>query len=229
MKKFIKNPLVILAVAVVLLAGSSIGATRAAVVYQSARDDITFRTAQIGVELRENGKSLGEDNTLSLGFDDNKFVIGKTFTENVSVVNNSSEEYKYDEYVRVIVTKSWVNADGTKNTTLAPELIQLGIEDGWVPVEGSNKEQTTYYMLNPLEFGKEAKLINSLTVKDEITKHITNTTSGQTITTTYDYNGKSFMIEVEVDAVQTHNAKDAIKAAWGIDVTVSEDGTISLQ
>ena len=39
----------------------------------------------------------------------------------------------------------------------------------------------------------------------------------------------NFNLEAEVDAVQTHNAKDAIKSAWGIDVNVASDGTISLQ
>ena len=36
-----------------------------------------------------------------------------------------------------------------------------------------------------------------------------------TITTTYEYDGASFVLEATVDAVQTHNAEDAIKSAWG--------------
>ena len=39
----------------------------------------------------------------------------------------------------------------------------------------------------------------------------------------------AFEIEAEVDAVQTHNAEDAIKSAWGVDVSVSEDGALSLR
>ncbi|MFR0951708.1 MAG: hypothetical protein ACLSGK_02280 [Lachnospiraceae bacterium] len=47
-----------------------------------------------------------------------------------------------------------------------------------------------------------------------------------TITYTYKYNGNyTFHIDAEVDAVQTHNAKDAIKSAWGVDVNVSDDET----
>lgn len=53
---------------------------------------------------------------------------------------------------------------------------------------------------------------------------------GKTITYTYKYNGYTFHIDAEVDAVQTHNAKDAIKSAWGVDVNVSDDETtMSLQ
>ena len=40
----------------------------------------------------------------------------------------------------------------------------------------------------------------------------------------YTYNGYKFCLEAEVDAVQMHNAEDAIKSAWGVDVTVSDDG-----
>ena len=51
----------------------------------------------------------------------------------------------------------------------------------------------------------------------------------KTITTTYEYDGYQFNIEAEVDAVQTHNAVDAIKSAWGVDVNVSSDNHLSLR
>ena len=58
----------------------------------------------------------------------------------------------------------------------------------------------------------------------------TRTEEGTVITTEYAYDGYSFQVEVEADAVQTHNAADAIKSAWGVDVNVSEDGnSISLR
>ena len=50
-----------------------------------------------------------------------------------------------------------------------------------------------------------------------------------TITTTYEYDGAQFVLEATVDAVQTHNAKDAIKSAWGVDVNISDDGALSLE
>ena len=42
-----------------------------------------------------------------------------------------------------------------------------------------------------------------------------------TITYEYVYDGYKFFLEAEVNAVQTHNAADAIKSAWGVDVNVS--------
>ena len=47
--------------------------------------------------------------------------------------------------------------------------------------------------------------------------------------TTFNYDGVKFNLEAEVDAVQTHNAADAIKSAGGVDVNVAGDGSISLK
>ena len=44
-----------------------------------------------------------------------------------------------------------------------------------------------------------------------------------------EYDGAQFVLEATVDAVQTHNAKDAIKSAWGVDVNISDDGALSLE
>lgn len=48
------------------------------------------------------------------------------------------------------------------------------------------------------------------------------------ITTTYDYDGTQFRLAAEVDAVQTHNAEDAIWSAWGRRVSVGADGSLTL-
>ena len=49
-----------------------------------------------------------------------------------------------------------------------------------------------------------------------------------TVTTVYEYDGAMFVLEAEVDAVQTHNAADAIRSAWGVEVTLEEDGALRL-
>ena len=242
MKKLIKNPLVILAVAIILLVGSSVGATRAALIYQSYRDVVTFSTAEIHCQLLENSdvvedsEDLSDDGTtkikqslLSWVGEGESINIGQTYEEKLTVVNNSSEDYAYDEYVRVIVTKSWMNEDGTKNTTLDPSLIDLHILDGWYYDESaSTSEQEIYYLAIPLENGYSVDLSDTITINNEITKIVsTSDEKNGFITTTYEYNGEYFSLEVEVDAVQTHHAVDAIKGAWGIDVTIDENGAIS--
>lgn len=76
---------------------------------------------------------------------------------------------------------------------------------------------------------------DQLTIDDDIAEKITTTESTETIngktcttiTTTYDYDGAQFRVEVQVDAVQEHNAVDAIWSAWGRHVTVT-DGMLTL-
>ena len=63
-----------------------------------------------------------------------------------------------------------------------------------------------------------------------MTRHLPEghlTANGSRITTTYDYDGARFCLEATVDAVQEHNAEDAIWSAWGRRVTV-HNGTLSL-
>ena len=61
-------------------------------------------------------------------------------------------------------------------------------------------------------------------------RNVTKKVDGNTIRYTYKYDGYSFHVDAEVDAVQTHNAQEAIKSAWGVDVSVNDDETVlSLQ
>ena len=70
-------------------------------------------------------------------------------------------------------------------------------------------------------------------IDDSIGKKVTTTPTEENgvkkKVTTFNYDGVKFNLEAEVDAVQTHNAADAIKSAWGVDVNVAGDGSISLK
>ena len=99
------------------------------------------------------------------------------------------------------------------------------------------RERTVLYYSKLLyaegEGASETSLFaDSLTIDDSIAKKVSQETKKDgnytTIITTYDYDGVSFRIEVEVDAVQEHNAQDAVWSAWGKRVTVNEDGSLSL-
>ena len=61
--------------------------------------------------------------------------------------------------------------------------------------------------------------------KNQLSTMYTKVEDKKTIKYQYTYNGYTFTLDAEVDAVQTHNAKDAIKSAWGIDVNVNDDET----
>ena len=63
---------------------------------------------------------------------------------------------------------------------------------------------------------------STLTINADLPYTVKTETVGNVTTTTYIYDDVTFQIEATVDAVQTHNARDAIKSAWGL-----TDGDIS--
>ena len=68
-----------------------------------------------------------------------------------------------------------------------------------------------------------------LSTRSQLEERITDANGWTTVRTAYDYDGATFVVEAEVDAVQTHNAQSAIKSAWGVDVEVAGDGTLRLR
>ncbi|MCI8402041.1 MAG: hypothetical protein HFI38_08165 [Lachnospiraceae bacterium] len=176
-------------------------------------------------------------------------IPGKKYEEALSVSNSGD----IDEYVRVTIYKYWLNADGSKLQELSPAMIQLnllcdatGVDNGWLLDEkltnseyapGEREfpgERTVLYYNTPLAVEEiSAPFSDMISIDGSIASYVTQekvTENGYTtITTTYKYDGVSFRIEVEADAVQTHNAEDAVMSAWGREVSVSEDGILSLR
>ena len=199
----------------------------------------------IGVSLLENDKVVSSRDYVSnnewkgtsegtlltnlLGKDET-FTPGKKYNEAISVKNSGT----IDTFVRVIITKSWQDEEGKKNTELSPELIELNFltDNGWLVADAqSTKERTVLYYTKAVAAGDSTPaLSDTIRINPSIAKDVTKHVDGNTITYTYKYDGYTFHLDAEVDAVQTHNAKDAIKSAWGVDVNVSDDETImSLQ
>ena len=245
MKKLNKKTIVLLAAAAVLLLSSAVGSTRAALTYYSESFQAEVTVSNIGVSLLENGNVVSyknyvgdnkwdeKDGTLFEGMFDEGFTLGETYNEVLQVKNSGA----IDAYVRVILTKKWVDAEGNVDQTLDPELIQLPVGgDGWVVDENaSTKERTVLYYTTPVkaEEGTTSAFTSTFRVnpalQTKVVEKTETTDAGTTVVYEYEYNGYSFNVEAEVDAVQTHNAADAIKSAWGVDVTVDANGAISLQ
>lgn len=239
-KSFPAKPTLLLAAAGVLLLGSTIGSTRAALTYYSENYSAQMNMSSIGVTLLENGTAVGHrDYTADGTWDEaegtealltnmlgegEKLVPGKTYTEKLTVQNSGN----IDTFVRLIVTKSWQN-DAGKNTELSPELIELNLTDGsgWVEDESeSTAERVVLYYTNAIAAGELTKAaIDGIRIDNQIADKVTKVVDGNTIRYVYDYDGYTFNLEAEADAVQTHNAADAIKSAWGVDVSVSADET----
>lgn len=175
--------------------------------------------------------------------------LGQTYKEELKVQNTGT----INQYVRVTIYKYWVDVkeetidgetvltDGGKRRDLDTDYIDLNVltDTGWIEdTASSTDERTVLYYSRLLEAGQESALFaDTLTINDDIAtigshtdeKTVTRADGRTytTYTTTYDYNGVKFCIEARVDAVQEHNAQDAIWSAWGKRVTIT-DGVLSL-
>lgn len=231
-----KMTYMLLAAAMVLLLGSALGSTRAALTYYSENYTAQIRVGQIGVSLLENGNTVTRrdydgdkwvetsgallENMLDKEAKE-KLILNKSYEEELTVENSGS----IDEYVRVRIYKYWTKGEGDnkkKVTSLSPDLIKLNLINGgqWInPDAGAkNKECTELYYKGILPQGqKTAAFADTITIDGQIAEDVTITTKDNIITTTYKYDGVEFHLDVEVDAVQTHNAQDAIMSAWGVD------------
>lgn len=227
-----KTTYVLLALAMVLLLGSALGSTRAALTYYSENYSAEITVNQIGVSLLENGEVVSSRNYENdkwneasgkllqnmLG-ENEKLKLGKKYDETLSVTNSGT----IDQYVRVRIYKYWMKEDGkSKETTLSPDLIDLKLVNSgqWINPnpDAENQECTELYYKGILPAGSStADFADGIVIDGKIAGEVEVTQEGNVITTTYKYDGVQFHVDVEVDAVQTHNAQDAIRSAWGVD------------
>ena len=244
-----------LIVAAGLLIFSTVGGARAALTYYSQTYSTQFDMFDIGITLLENDNPVHQRNfdakdhafheagsQLLLNWPEGQgFEFGKTYEEKLAVQNTGT----IDEYVRLTVRKYWakVSEDGTvtKRTDLDPSLIKVNFinEEQWLrdsQFSDDKTERTVLYYAKPIAKGEKTVPATDWITVDTNVKAVLESVDVQksadgaktVITTTYTYNGLNFVLEAEADGVQTHNAVDAIKSAWGRDVTVSADGTLSL-
>ncbi len=228
--------------AIGLLVFASVSGVRAALT-PTARYQSHMEMREIGVALVENGNDVPNGGTLlaDIPGEGRQLQPGAAYREELAVRNTGD----IDEYVCLRVWRYWVK-DGKKQTQLDPSLIRLTMPEdtGWICAgTGENGEQTVFYYTKPLKSesdsaaaaadkvtlpavtqltvdGKVAQMVDQASEKDPQTGRVT-------VTWTYVFDGAEIALEAEADAVQTHNAKDAMKSAWGIDA--SFDGTTLTQ
>ena len=231
-----KMPYLLLALAVLMLLGSAVGSTRAALTYYSQNYVAEITVSQIGVSLLENGAVVSSRDynknewkttsnrgggsasgalLLNMMGEGEKLALNKKYEEKLTVKNSGM----IDEYVRVRIYRYWMK-DGQKVTTLSPDLIDLNFinTDKWVKNPEQTTECTELFYKGILKSGRETKpFADTIRIDGKLASEARIETNGNVITTTYKYDGVEFHVDVEVDAVQTHNAQDAIKSAWGVD------------
>ena len=173
---------------------------------------------------------------------DTSFQIGKKYPFVITAQNSGTiDQYLrvtvYRYWVQVgsgekISTKGWFHGLSGSSTKIIsdeydPSLIRTGYltEDynsaNWIlDSAASTAERSVYYYRGILAADDpSAPLYDSLWVDPSVAQiaTVTTTTEGdKTITTyTYAYDGYGFVVQAEVDAVQTHHAREAVLSAWG--------------
>lgn len=245
-KSFLTKSFLLFGAAAALLLASTVGSTRAALTYYSENYEMRIEVPSIGVSLVENGEVVGSRNYVGnewkesggellehmLIEENEKVVLGRKYDEALSVRNSGT----IDSYVRVILYKNWTK-DGEKvaDTELSPDLIELNLTgSGWIVDEdASTPERTVLYYTSILRSGQDTSAFSDwlridASIGDKVTETRTTADGWTTVTTEFAYDGYRFNIKAEADAVQTHNAVDAIRSAWGVDVSIGENGSLSL-
>lgn len=251
-KEFLRSPkatVIAFVLAMGLLLFSSVGGARAALTYFSDSYTSRVQMESIGVTLVENGQAVSNRDYKSASdgsWDENtgallagmlaegeQLQLGRHYKEELCVRNSGT----IDQYVRVNLYKYWLDKDGEKQRDLAPSLIGLNLvnigSDWLVDEESSTTERTVLYYSKVLESGKTSSLFaDSLAIDSIVGTKVTQTATKEgkytTIKTVFDYDGVRFCVEARVDAVQDHNAEDAIWSAWGRKVSIS-NGALSLK
>lgn len=256
-KKLPLGYLAMFALTIGLLILTTVEGASSSLTYESDKYESEYQMEHIGITLLENGSDVGHRDYYTVGEKgestesgwkvDSKplfesitdFQIGRTYDEVFNVKNSGG----IPEYVRVIVYKYWIDSDGNKVQALNPDYIECGFvsngTNNWlIDSEESTTERTIFYYTDILEVGQETKpFMNTLKISDDvkkgyktITEKVENedkTKTNYKITYSYQYDGYTFCVEMEADAVQTHNAADAVRSAWGNKVTINA-GKLSL-
>lgn len=211
------------AIAAALIIGGAVGVTKAAPTYVSNNYRAEVEVPDLGTALVENGEDVGDEGLLQ-GITGN-VKPGKKYDEVLAVRNTRNS----DEYVRVTVRKYWTDKDGNKLRDRDTDLIDLEFDTtgGWTIDDGSTTdERTVLYYAHVLPVGRTSDpFTKSLTISKDlpvlVTQEREEVDGGTVITTTYTYDDVLFVVEADVDAVQTHSPVEAILSAWGVDVILS--------
>lgn len=248
----LKNPLFVLAAGVLLVAGSLAGATKAAIPDTPTPTSVSFSTAKLNVALQEK---QGEDyvtiqETRNADGSLNPDQLGKLTLPAFASIDDGSTmpdpSVKYDEdvqikntgdcdeYARVVVYKTWFSdGESCDPAVVKPSVINLNLKEetagDWI-IKNTSDTCTTYYYKKPLTPGQEVQLLDSISFEKDILNMVaveTTVEEGTRVDLVYDYDGKTFEVEMRVDAVQTHSPEEAILGAWGVTVTLDSEGNIT--
>jgi len=225
----LKRIAAVLCVALVIL-GGLIGRSRAALL-ESNEAQVELGMETLAVQLTENGDEVADGGRLFGSLDETKIDPGYTYSDTVAVRNSGASE----EYVRVIVTRYWTDKDGKKVTSVKPDEIELTKGSGWTANKSeSTAEQTVYYYKSSLAAGEDSDpLFTGIRLNGKIAEAYKITAKNEGDKTTliagFDYDGLSFNVEAEAQAVQYEHGQEAAGSAWGVRNVTFSDGSVKVQ
>ena len=227
-----KKTIALFAAALILFCSGGVMGTRAIPAIQSATFDSVIQLSTLNVSIVENGKVVGGTGgamgKMLADLNGKKLAVGGEYKEVIQARNSGT----CDEYARVIIRKYWTK-DGKTATDLTPDLIKLSYQGkdynsgSWIlDTTESTAERKVYYYKTVLGKDTDSEpLFDTLSVDSSVISEENITESkeesgGKTVYTyTYKYDGYTINVEAEAQAVQTHNAAQAIKSIWGIDAS----------
>lgn len=218
-----------MAVTAALVFAVAAGGTMAAQRVTSKELSLDLKAASLSVVW--DGTGTGESDRVDIPLEDIKLLPAQEYKfsdENNYQVTNPGNDGDMEAYVRVTVTKYWVDENGNKIPDTNADLIKLTCNsDDWTtvqvddnPFEGRTKnERQVFYYKKPLEQGAHTSdLLQSLKLSAQADN---------------DYSGKRIYLEAKAEAVQyVPNEEElnerAILSAWGVKADVdNESGAIT--
>ncbi len=181
-----------------------------AVFQESTNVNTKLKAAQLGVSIVLNDDTTKEAAS-HITFDN--ALPGANIKHDLKVRNTKNE----DVYVRVTMTKYWENENGEKLVDADAKLIQLMSQwNDWIVVDdaaNSNNEVMYFYYKKPLASqGISTSFLEQIICSNELSDKA--------------YSQYQIKVDVEVDAIQTIGAEDAILSEWGMYASFDANGNI---
>lgn len=139
-------------------------------------------------------------------------VPGETISKKIGISNIKEASI----YTRVTIRKYWLNEENRKDENLDASIIKPLFNDtDWLVEfnDPQNGEDLVLYYRKPLA--------NTEKTENFLKGIVVPTTLGNS------FQNKKFALDIQVDAVQSLNGKDAMLSQWGVLATLDENGIIN--
>ena len=221
-----KKKYLVAIVSLVLLLG--LGGTYAVFVTSTDQTQ-NVSTPSLGISLVQtpdpdkNPSSITNDEIGTLGINYNSVLPNTNINETMLV---QAEDDSQDTYVRVTLTRYWIEKESNKIALdeneegyLDPSAITINTtksKDWIVRYDENDPEVVYFYYTKPLSAGvKTSNFVEGLTILPN------------SVGNTNEYSGYGTHVDYFAEGVQVLAGKDAMLAEWGVNVTIDSNNVIT--